>query len=248
MLNQRLILYEVKVMNFNKLIAIILLAFGFFAHAQQDSLFHMKPISEYPKELLQTDELGNVFYYDQAQKARIYEINGENVVVLDELILMNKPRFNNQLDQNYYYFLNKKLSRVYPLFVTALEQYEDIQIESKNLDKTSRRQYVSTRQNALADQYEKQLRDLTTTEGRVFAKLMNRATGKTVYEIVKELRGGWSAFWWNVKGNIADVDIKEPFDPHKNRTDEFLETLLQSNWNAGYLQPYPGYKNFKIKR
>jgi hypothetical protein len=39
---------------------------------------------------------------------------------------------------------------------------------------------------------------------------MNRATGKNVYEIIKELRGGWSAFWWNVKGKMADIDLKDP--------------------------------------
>lgn len=235
-------------MKFNKLILIFLLFTALFANAQQDSLLIAKPISQYPPEMLKTDDVGNKYYYDESQKARIYEINGENVVVMDELILFKKPKFNNQLDQNYYFFLNKKLNRVYPLFITALDQYQDIENESKGLDKSAQRKYVNARQSALADQYEKQLRDLTTTEGRVFAKLMNRATGKTVYEIIKELRGGWSAFWWNVKGNIADVDIKEPFDPHKNRTDEFLEALLQSNWNAGYFQPYPGYKNFKIKK
>ena len=132
--------------------------------------------------------------------------------------LLNKPRFNNSLDQNYYYFLNKKLNRVYPLFLTALEQYQDIQADLSNLDKGDQRKYVNDRQKDLANQYETQLRDLTTSEGRVFAKLMNRATGKTVYEIIKELRGGWSAFWWNVKGNIADVSIKEPYYPHVNRT------------------------------
>ena len=221
---------------------------GFIAHAQQDSLFTPKPLSQYPPELLKTDEFGNKYYYDEAQKAKIYEINGENVVVMDELILLNKPRFNNQLDQNYYYFLNKKLNRVYPLFITALSQYQEIQKDIQKLDKSSQRKYVDQKQKALADQYEKQLRDLTTTEGKVFAKLMNRATGKTVFEIIKELRGGWSAFWWNVKGNIADVDLKEPYDPHKNRSDEFVESLLQSNWNAGYFQPYPGYQNFKIKK
>lgn len=221
---------------------------GFIAHAQQDSLFTPKPLSQYPPELLKTDEFGNKYYYDEAQKAKIYEINGENVVVMDELILLNKPRFNNQLDQNYYYFLNKKLNRVYPLFITALSQYQEIQKDIQKLDKSSQRKYVDQKQKALADQYEKQLRNLTTTEGRVFAKLMNRATGKTVFEIIKELRGGWSAFWWNVKGNIADVDLKEPYDPHKNRSDEFVESLLQSNWNAGYFQPYPGYQNFKIKK
>lgn len=243
-----LIFYEVKVMKLNKIVLIFLVFSGFFLHAQKDTVLIAKPISQYPAELLQTDELGNKYYYDESQKAKIYEINGENVIVMDELILVNKPRFNNQLDQNYYYFLNKKLYRVYPLFLTALDQYQDIEQEMKDLDRGEQRKYVNDRQKNLADQYEKQLRDLTTTEGRIFAKLMNRATGKTVFEIIKELRGGWSAFWWNVKGNIADVDIQESYDPRKNRSDEFLESLLQSNWNAGYFVPYPGYKNFKLKK
>lgn len=233
-------------MKLYKTVFIFLLFSAFTMKAQE--IRQMKPLREYPPELLKTDEFGNKYYYDESQKARIYEINGENVVVMDELILLNKPRFNNSLDQNYYYFLNKKLNRVYPLFLTALEQYQDIQAELSNLDKGDQRKYVNDRQKDLANQYETQLRDLTTSEGRVFAKLMNRATGKTVYEIIKELRGGWSAFWWNVKGNIADVSIKEPYDPHVNRTDQFVESLLQSNWNAGYLTPYPGYQDFKIKK
>ena len=129
-----------------------------------------------------------------------------------------------------------------------MEQYEDIQDEMQSLDKNSQKQYVYQRQKDLANQYEIQLRDLTTTEGRIFAKLMNRATGKTVYDIIRELRGGWSAFWWNVKGNIADVSLKEPYNPHNDRSDEFLESLLQTNWNSGYLQPYPGYLTFKVKK
>lgn len=235
-------------MNFNKIIFVLLLLTGSHVAAQKDTILIAKPISQYPPELLQTDEFGNKYYYDEAQKAKIYEIEGENVVVMDELILLNKPRFNNQLDQNYYYFLNKKLNRVYPLFLTALNQYQQIQEDLKVMSKSEQKNYVNERQKALADQYEMQLRDLTTTEGKVFTKLMNRATGKTVFEIIKELRGGWSAFWWNVKGNIADVELKEPYDPRRNRTDEYLESLLQSNWNAGYFQPYPGYRNFKIKR
>ena len=235
-------------MKFNKIIVIFLLFSGGITYAQQDTLFAPKPLSQYPQELLKTDEFGNKYYYDEQQKVKIYEINGEPVVVLDELVLVNKPRFNNQLDKNYYYFLNKKLYRVYPLFVTALQQYRDIQKDMNDMDSKAKRKFVRERQNMLADQYEKQLRDLTTTEGQVFAKLMNRATGKTVYDIIKELRGGWSAFWWNVKGNIADVSLKTPYDPHRFRDDLFIESLLQSNWNLGYLQPYPGASNFKVNK
>ncbi|MDT3406240.1 UNVERIFIED_CONTAM: hypothetical protein QE387_000557 [Pseudacidovorax intermedius] len=238
---------NVKIMNFNKITCLFLLFFSTAVFGQRDSVI-AKPLSQYPQELLKTDEFGNRYYYDEKQKAKIYEINGETVVVMDELILLNKPRFNNQLDRNYYYFLNKKLYRVYPLFLTALQQYRDIQKDMSNMDSKTKRKFMKDRQNMLADQYEKQLRDLTTTEGQVFAKLMNRATGKNVYEIIKELRGGWSAFWWNVKGKMADIDLKDQYNPHVNRTDEFLESLLQSNWNSGYLQPYPGASEFRVRK
>ncbi|WDT67402.1 DUF4294 domain-containing protein [Cloacibacterium sp. TD35] len=236
-------------MKFQNIFTIFLLLFSLSFQAQQDTIkIELKALKDIPKEKLQKDEFGNIFYYDERQKARIYEINGEKVVVMDELLLMQRPHFNNQLDRNFYYFLNKKLNRVYPYFITALEQYRDIQDELSKIDDDRRKSYIRKRQEELANQYETQLRDLTTTEGRIFAKLMHRATGKTVYEIIKELRGGWSAFWWNVKGNIADVDIKQPYDPYSNRQDAFVESLLFSNWNLGYLQPYEGYRDFKIKK
>lgn len=236
-------------MKFYKIFVILLLVFSSQTYAQNDSIvIELKALKDVPKEKLQKDEIGNVFYYDEKQKARIYEVNGEKVVVMDELTLLSKPRLDNEADRNYYYFLNKKLNRVYPYFITALEQYNDIQEELAKIDNDQKRVYAKKRQAQLAAQYETQLRDLTKTEGRIFAKLMNRATGKSVYDIIKELRGGWSAFWWNVKGSIADVDIKEPYAPYTNKQDTFVESLLQSNWNLGYLQPYEGYENFKIKK
>ena len=216
-------------------------------YSQQDTL-KVTSFDDIPKSRLQKDEYGNEYFYDEVQKAKIYKINGEQVIVLDELTLRANPHFNNQLDRNYYFFLNKKLNRVYPLFLNALEQYNSIKAESANMSSAERNRYIKQRQTELAASYEKQLRDLTTTEGQVFAKLMNRATGKTVYDIIKELRGGWSAFWWNVKGNIADVSLKTPYDPHRFRDDLFIESLLQSNWNLGYLQPYPGASNFKVNK
>ncbi|MGP1501397.1 MAG: DUF4294 domain-containing protein [Bergeyella cardium] len=236
-------------MNINKYTSIFFLFISIWAYSQDDNTaVTVKSLSQYPQDKIKVDEHGNRYYYDEAQKAKIYEIDGETVVVLDELVLLNKPRFNNQLDKNYYFFINKKLSRVYPLFLEALDQYRDLEHKLEQYKGRERRQYIRNKQNELASQYETKLRELTTSEGQIFAKLMHRATGKTVYEIIKELRGGWSAFWWNVKGNAVDVYIKEPYDPHRFRADEFLENLLQSSWNFGYLKPYEGYQDFKIAR
>ncbi|MFW2135350.1 DUF4294 domain-containing protein [Chryseobacterium sp. TY4] len=236
-------------MKFYKLFLVLSIFVGAFAMAQNDSDLNNqvpKALSEMPKDKLKKDEFGNWYYYDEVQKAKVYDINGEQVIVMDELLIRANPKFNNQLDRNFYFFLNKKLNRVYPLFLNALEQYRGLENETATMDERSKAKYIKKRQEELANEYEKQLRDLTTTEGQVFAKLMNRATGKTVYEIIRELRGGWVAFWWNVKGNMADVSLKIPYDPHKYREDNFVESLLISNWNYGYLEPYPGYQDFKI--
>lgn len=235
-------------MKFRTILLILSLSTGVLSFAQKVDSIIARPLSQYPVEELKTDEFGKQYYYDQKQKAKIYEIDGETVVVMDELMLSAKPRFNNQLDRNYYFFLNKKLNRVYPLFLTALDQYRDLNKQLAAMSPADRRQYSRQKQEELANKYEAQLRDLTTTEGQVFAKLMNRATGETVYDIIRNLRGGWSAFWWNVKGNMADIDIKQIYNPHVSREDEFVESLLQSNWNLGYFQPYEGYKDFKIKK
>lgn len=202
---------------------------------------------EAPTPKMLRDEHGNEYFYDHELKAKVYEINGERVVIMDEMEIQNKPKFNNQLDRSYYYFLNKKLARVYPLFLTALEQYRDLQSEIDNMNGNEKRKYIKNKQNELAQQYESQLRDLTTSEGQIFAKLMCRATGKTVYEIIKELRGGFNAFIWNVKGNIADVDLKKEYNPRKNRDDEYIESLLISNWQLGYIKPYKGYQTFIVR-
>lgn len=210
----------------------------------QDSL-NVTPLSKIDPARIKTDEYGGKYYYDPALKAKVYEMNGETILVMDDILIAKKPAFNNQLDQNYYYFINKKLVRVYPLFLTALQQYRDIQGQMQRMAPESKQQYTRKLQQELANKYEAQLRDLTTSEGRVFAKMMSRATGRTVYEIIRELRGGWSAFWWNVKGKVADVDIKAQYDPHNDRTDLYLESLLQTHWGSGTLKPYPGYEQYR---
>jgi hypothetical protein len=117
---------KVKVMIFDKLIPILFLFIGVCCFSQQDTI-QVKSFDDIPKSKLQKDEYGNEYYYDEVQKAKIYKINGEQVIVMDELTLRANPHFNNQLDRNFYFFLNKKLNRVYPLFLDALEQYRAIQ-------------------------------------------------------------------------------------------------------------------------
>lgn len=228
--------------------SMLLVFLATYTYAQQkNTALNIGEFKEVPNNQLQKDKDGRSYYWDPNLQGRVYtEANGDRLIELDEMTLNASHLFNNKLDKTYYMFLNQKLFRVYPYFLKALQQYRDLQADTSSMSDSERHRTVKQRQEALANEYEKQLKDLTTTEGKIFCKLMYRATGETVYDIIKELRGGWSAFWWNVKGNIAEIDLKQPYNPFLYRDDQYIEHILISSWNYGYLQPYEGFETYKV--
>ena len=168
-----------------------------------------------------------------------YSITVDSVLIdLKTIQVQAMPKFNNDLDKNQYNWLKKKVFKVYPYFLIALKQYNNLHDSlNLNLNNSSFRKYIKKRQKQLSEEYEDKLKALTKTEGKIFSKLMYRSTGKTVYEIIKELRNGWSAFWWNAKARAFDIDLKEPFDPYHIRDDAFIESILQRAFQRGKLTP-----------
>jgi hypothetical protein len=168
-----------------------------------------------------------------------YSITNDSIWIdLKTIQVHGMPKFNNDLDKNQYKWLEKKVFKVYPYFIIALKQYNNLHDSlNLNLNSSSFRKYVKNRQKKLSEEYEDKLKALTQTEGKIFSKLMYRSTGKTVYEIIKELRNGWSAFWWNAKARAFNIDLKEPFDPYHIRDDAYIESILQRAFQLGKLIP-----------
>ena len=158
-------------------------------------------------------------------------------VVLPTIHFVKPIKFNNSTDRNYYNWLWKKVLKVYPMHQKAVVEYkslhDSIQKFGKNKDVKI---LIKKRQNELAQQYENQLRDLTRTEGIIFSKLMHRSTKRTTYEIIKELKGGFNAFLWNIKSSFVDIDLKEPFNPEEIHQDYFIENIIIRAKMYGYIR------------
>ncbi|WP_295841358.1 DUF4294 domain-containing protein [uncultured Apibacter sp.] len=181
------------------------------------------------------------FYTDSIMlhEASEYKITEDSIsVILNPIYVQGMPKFNNTLDKDQYSWLKKKVFRVYPYFIIALKQYNNIS-DTLNMisNKSAYKKYSRKRQKQLSEEFEGKLKSLTKAEGKIFSKLMYRSTGKTVYEIIKELRNGWSAFWWNAKAVAFDIDLKEPFDPYHIRDDAFVEAILLRAFQSGELTP-----------
>jgi hypothetical protein len=74
-------------------------------------------------------------------------------------------------------------------------------------------------------EFEDDVRDLTWTQGVILLKLIDRETTHSSYEIVKDLRGSLSAFFWQSIARLFDVSLKTEYDPQKE--DRLIEEIVQ---------------------
>ena len=78
---------------------------------------------------------------------------------------------------------------------------------------------------------------MTRTEGQILVKLIHRQTGRTAFDLIKELRSGWKAFWANNTANLFDISLKREYDPYNEKEDYLIEDILQRNFQNGILEP-----------
>jgi Domain of unknown function (DUF4294) len=73
--------------------------------------------------------------------------------------------------------------------------------------------YINSREKELKKEFTDPLTNLSVYQGRVLMKLINREThGINCYDILKELKGGFTARFWQTVAFIFGSDLKQPYD------------------------------------
>ena len=71
------------------------------------------------------------------------------------------------------------------------------------------------------------MKKLTRSDAQILVKLIYRETGKTTYQLLKELRNGFRAFSYNLVARAFDISLKKEFNPKISREDYFIEDILR---------------------
>ena len=66
-------------------------------------------------------------------------------------------------------------------------------------------------------------------------KYVNRQTGKTTFDLIKDYKSGWKAFWSNNTAKLFNIDLKKTYDPMEVPEDFYIETYLQRSFDEGKL-------------
>lgn len=168
-------------------------------------------------------------------------VEGDSIPItaisLDEVMLLHKLKFDSKEDRRRYLILRRKTIKVYPYAKLAAERLQTL---NERLDKMTRKRdkkrYAKRIQKYIEGEFSEKLKKFTRTEGQILIKLIHRQTGQTTFELIKELRNGWRAFWFNNTAKLFDISLKKEFDPMNEKEDYLIEDVLQRNFQSGRLE------------
>ncbi len=159
------------------------------------------------------------------------------VIDLDDVIMLEKIKFNDRKERIKYLILRRKVRKVYPYAKMASNKLTELR-DSLVFIKSKRKQkkYTKQIQKYIEDEFSEKLKKFTRTEGQILIKLIYRQTGESAYEIIKDLRSGWRAFWYNSTASLFNISLKEIYDPIDIKEDFYIEDILMRSFNDGVLE------------
>lgn len=168
-------------------------------------------------------------------------IKGDSVprksINLDEVVLLHKLKFENSEERIRYLILRRKTLKVYPYAKMAADRLDSLTKHLATLTKNRDKQrYTKKIQKYIEGEFSDELKKMSRTEGQILVKLIHRQTGRTAFDLIKELRSGWRAFWYNTTASMFDISLKREFDPVNEKEDYLIEDILQRNFQNGLLE------------
>ena len=171
-------------------------------------------------------------------------IEGDSIptygIPLKEVVLFQPLRFKSKLELKRYLILRRKTLKVYPYAKLAAERLTILNKRLANLDKkSSRKKYLKRMEKFIYDEFEEELKKFSRSEGKILIRLVHRQTGTTTFDLVKELRKGWKAFWYQTTASLFKLSLKDKYTPEYSFEDYLIEDILQRAFADKYLEEQP---------
>ena len=152
-----------------------------------------------------------------AKRDAIIEAN-DTIVPLEEVVVYRHKW--NAAEKKEFQLLQNRVYKVYPLAKIAADR---LTVLNKNMDKM--------KTNREKRKYFKIVEDYMENE----FKLIHRQTGYTTFELIKDYKSGWKAFWSNNTARLFDINLKTKYAPYEVNEDFLIETILDRAFVRGRL-------------
>ncbi|QQL48449.1 DUF4294 domain-containing protein [Mucilaginibacter ginkgonis] len=164
-------------------------------------------------------------------KTYLTNYNGELIpwIVTPEIKIVDTRIFASEADRQAYYRLRYNVLKVWPYAKFAASRYEQLQRDlALTGDKDKQKELRKACEDQIKELFNREIKNLTITQGEVLIKLIARETGNTSYTLAKDMKGGFHAFMYQSVARVFGHNLKQEYDP---REEHDIEAIL---FQAGY--------------
>jgi hypothetical protein len=158
-----------------------------------------------------------------------YILEGNDTVPVVNLPIINvidtaNPDYLKNLQA--YYRLRFNVIKVYPYARLAAVKLNEMNNRMEKMTSgKEKRKYKKETEDQIRKDFEEQIKKLSINQGKVLIKLIDRETGHTSYDLVKDLKGSFNAFFAQGLAKVFGHNLKDKYDP--TGADRGIENIVQ---------------------
>jgi hypothetical protein len=132
--------------------------------------------------------------------------------------------------------LKRRIFRVYPYAKLTAEKLTQMNATMEKLQsEREKKKYFKIVENYLEEEFEPKLKKLSRKDGQILVKLISRQTGVSTYDLIKEYKSGWKAFWANSTARLFSINLKTEYQPYEVKEDFQIESILNAAFDLNQL-------------
>lgn len=142
---------------------------------------------------------------------------------LGNVSISSMRMFDNPEDLKIYRRYRRYAYHVYPYASEAIQIFKEVEYATNNMKNNKRRKYIRQLQKELKTEFEDPLKKLTKTQGMILFKMIEKELDTSMFELLKDLKGGVSASYWGTLGRLYGHHLK---DGYIRGEDKILDLVL----------------------
>ena len=164
--------------------------------------------------------------------------------VFNDISITSMRSFDDDADYKKYLKQRRYASKVYPYAKEAIRIFREVEWAEENLKKKERKKRIKELEKELKAEFEVPLSKLTKLQGKIMIKMIEQELDETMYNLIKSVRGRFTAFYWHNFSKLYSYDLKEGY----NKGDYPILDAVLSDFDVSYrLQSEEDLKYLKTK-
>lgn len=204
-------------------------------------------LSSQTKPSITVNGVETVVFMDGKKHNAIITPAGDTLILVDlhDVSITAMRRFATDEEYRKYQKIRAYAIKVYPYAKEAIRIFRELEYASNHMTKKEKKKRITELEEELTKEFEEPLKNLTKLQGKILIKMIEKETKTPIYHLIKDLKGGFKAFYWNAFSKLYSYDLKEGYNVGQYA---ILDAVLQDFDVSYQIENETSLKYVKINR